>query len=900
MALPALLILAPFYAYESRGEKLSYMSFSILYVTGRQTWVPTAVCYLVAAVTFYVIFVFYRNFATLRQIFMANPSSLVSFAHLRRVVDDFGSLQDARAYFNISTRAVIISSISADYGPEDLKRLLENAQIGPVESIQQIVSTDRLSQLMSTRDTYLRLLEEELLAFYERLRVASLKPESPEWRALSDGLSDAGRSEVLTKIYSLPRLPVAERSSLMLRLLTDSSFMAQYRKTSSKNGSNKDKLQYYYQRFLDTESDLKKALKTFNRFHDNELIRQEHPQGEAYDLPGPNDGYIEKTSLISLKKALRFGENLTDLRSTLWGSSYAAVVVFKTRRSATLCRQLLLSARLYSLKVSHVPMPDDLIWSNANMPRADRTQRELLGAVLFVTFNVFFVFITTSLSVATDLEVLKENIGIIKVILEDYPQMKSVIQGILAPLAFNISIFVAPYILGLFLQIQGIKSNSALQSTLMSNYSWFLFFQTSIIGVIFSSFFEIFNIYTDENFHGLLRKIQDRMPHASYFFANIIFQRAFIGLMLILIQPGSLFKKLAFNLFYPTSSKTPRKLQEFRNPTIIQPGIIFPEYIVFPFQITMAFLTITPLSVIPGVLFYALGSLVFKHQFVYSYSLPNESGGEYWRKLVGHLLWGLLMNQIFTVAQFAYDRHAIIPTLLMLLLIGFTAAYIPFLERSFGPICAHLPLTGEDRIRKRRITEDLVHKQTHLLQVLQPIETAPLVFARLDAEGDLVEGYELHDDPILTESVESLETERVVDEKAGIKIEKVGRPEVPLTVPIIHQSNVDEDRLYEVIPLPLGSGPSNATFDPFDVDYLTDRKYLKDPYGHPFMLHHTQTLLVPAKLPALLQALATGRRGVGRQVSLQEQTGESPIVMGESAVSEPPGSPQDNPYKYGQ
>ena len=78
----------------------------------------------------------------------------------------------------------------------------------------------------------------------------------------------------------------------------------------------------------------------------------------------------------------------------------------------------------------------------------------------------------------------------------------------------------------------------------------------------------------------------------------------------------------------------------------------------------------------------------------------------------------------------------------MLLLIGLTVAYIPFLERNFGKMCDNLPITGDDRHKLRNITADLVHKQTHLLQVLQPIETSPIVFARLDSEGDTVEGFE--------------------------------------------------------------------------------------------------------------------------------------------------------------
>jgi hypothetical protein len=302
----------------------------------------------------------------------------------------------------------------------------------------------------------------------------------------------------------------------------------------------------------------------------------------------------------------------------------------------------------------------------------------------------------------------------------------------------------------------------------------------------------------------------------------------------------------------------------------------------------MAFLTITPLSVIPGLLFYGIAAFVFKHQFVYSYAVPNESGGLYWRKLAVHLISGVLMNQIFAVAQFRNHKETVLPTMSMLLLIGLTAAYIPFLERTFGNICEHLPLTGEDRNRKRNITSDLIHKQTHLLQVLQPIETAPVVFARLDSEGDLVEGFEREDNgesesPSMIISTTSFSKIPVKDDPKTISSSTI-ESNPPITVPVIHHSDLNEQRSYEVVPLVM-KGSAAVTFDPYDVDFLTDRSHLKMPYGHPCMLEHSQVLILPAKLPALMKVIIN--HPSTEAFKKYEEKEASPIIMGESALSEP-------------
>ena len=645
---------------------------------------------------------------------------------------------------------------------------------------------------------------------------------------------------------------------------------------------------------------MKDILKDFQRFHEEDLIRLEYPNvlDDEDNLPGPEQGYIEKTSLITLKKAFQLKSNLSDLRNTVWGSSYSAIVVFKTKKAASACTQLLLSSRPFSLQVQAVPIADDLIWSNASMPKADRAQREALGTVLYVTFNMLFIFITSILSYLADLKNLEGAIPLIKPILEELgPKVKSIIQGILTPLAFNIAIFVAPYVLLLILKMTGKISKSDIQSSLMSNYAWFLFFQTSIIGAVFSSFFEIILIWQHENLQGIIERIRNRMPNASHFFANVILQRAFIGLMLVLMQPGVLVKKFAFSALLPKWYKTPRMKQEFRNPNEIQPGIIFPEYIVFPYQITMAFLTITPLSIIPGLLFYGVATFVFKHQFVYSYAVPNESGGLYWRKLSVHLISGVLMNQIFAVAQFRNHRETVLPTMSMLLLIGLTAAYIPFLERTFGNVCENLPITGEDRNKKRNITGDLVHKQTHLLQILQPIETAPIVFARIDNEGEAVEGFEQGSSSdgdgsnVKTEEVVSMTSFTTSKKESKLSSSTTAVPsEVPATVnvPIIHHSDVNEARSYEIVPL-IMTGPSSVTFDPYDVDHLTDRAYIQNPYNHPCMLEHSQVIMLPAKLPALMKVILNhpSTEGFKKKKDEANETDSSPIIMGESALSEP-------------
>lgn len=545
-------------------------------------------------------------------------------------------------------------------------------------------------------------------------------------------------------------------------------------------------------------------------------------------------------------------------------------------------------------------MADDLIWANASIPQADRVGRFILIDVLYIAFNVFFAPITAIIASFTNMQTLESTSDWIKDLTTKYPGCRSIIEGVLAPLAYNIAISLSPKILHFLLIQQGRISKSDIQIELMGKYSWFLFFQTSIIGVVFSSVLELVLVFFQNGSEAVFDRIRTTMPGKSLFFANIIYQRTFVGLMLVLIQPVVLAKLFFYKICIPLSQKTPRSELKFRqNPILVFPGIIFPEFLVFPFQITLAFMTITPLSVIPGLLFYGMAAFIFKHQFVYSYSLPNESGGMYWRKLSVHMIFGLLLNQIFTVIQFWNPgRVSVMPIFFMLLLIGITASFIPFLDRTFTPVCEILPLTDEDRRRKRGLTCDLVYKQGRLLQVLQPIETAPKIFAEIAADGgDAVEGWEIqgerHADMSEVISLASENGRR----PAPRPLSPLSRGPTPseaasIALPVIAaQSSIFEARKYEIVPLYLNLDGSIHTYDPFDLDYLVDRTHIDNPYDHPSMRDHSQVIMLPAKLPALLKLIFGNEDGTNGSATIDRKRDHSPIAMGESALTEPGNSP---------
>ncbi|KAJ3311769.1 hypothetical protein HDV04_003781 [Boothiomyces sp. JEL0838] len=109
---------------------------------------------------------------------------------------------------------------------------------------------------------------------------------------------------------------------------------------------------------------------------------------------------------------------------------------------------------------------------------------------------------------------------------------------------------------------------------------------------------------------------------------------------------------------------------------------------IYPFQILMfliviSYAVISPLVLLPGVVYFAFAYVVYKNQLMYVYIKPVEGQGKYWkmafdRSVVGIGLFQFLSAGILSAKQAAY------PSILVGILIPITVHFHSICERSFG------------------------------------------------------------------------------------------------------------------------------------------------------------------------------------------------------------------------
>lgn len=362
----------------------------------------------------------------------------------------------------------------------------------------------------------------------------------------------------------------------------------------------------------------------------------------------------EEMSLVSIKGLSKIPHNIKDIKLTLYGTSESAIVIFDHPRSASIASQSLLSFRPFSFVARHAPGPSDLLWENLLIPPSEIFVRKSLSNVLYIFTNIVFFSIVAGLGKVLDIEFLQGIFPFLIPIFSKSATLKNIIEGILAPLSYNLLLLGSPYLIQAMIKYQGTISKSELQCQLMRKYAWFLSIQSFLSVIVSRDLSDLLDGIIKGQYQDLLIFIKATMPQRSPFFFNLVIQKATIGMMIQLAKPGRLFMAAIHRIRH--AHWTPRNIQESRRPDKARLGFMYPDYLIIIFQITLAFMSLTPLSVLAGLLFYGIACFTFRALFIYTIKVQNESGGVFWRRLATQLMIAVVLNHFFTLIQLVFKE----------------------------------------------------------------------------------------------------------------------------------------------------------------------------------------------------------------------------------------------------
>ncbi|KAJ3188365.1 hypothetical protein HDU85_005516 [Gaertneriomyces sp. JEL0708] len=395
---------------------------------------------------------------------------------------------------------------------------------------------------------------------------------------------------------------------------------------------------------------------------------------------------------VQLKQLRRMADGESDIlyRDPRTSSATAAgFVTFKTQRSALLASQVLLhgSDSYWSMTVKLAPAPQDVLWTSISLP-SWRRQMQSWSITLLTFFLVFFWTVPTSLVASmTTLESLAK-VPALQGFIEDIAksqQLYFLLKSIGPPIVVAIFNAIVPVILEQLSYQQGLEAHSSVELATMSKYFFFLFFNIFFVFTITVALFGVVNDFF-KNPWSIVNDAVEQLPNASTFFINYII----LNLMRFpaeLLRPGIMIVALLGRYFM----QTPR---DFHGLTILSSflnyGTLYPMHVLI-FVLVICYAPIAPLVLLPGLVYFGLGWCVFKHQLLFVYVKEWESFGRHWVMAFKRATVGMGVMQV-VLAGVLVAKDAQIPAGLCVPLVIFTIVFYIYCRKVFEKRTFLVPL----------------------------------------------------------------------------------------------------------------------------------------------------------------------------------------------------------------
>ncbi|KAF9143934.1 hypothetical protein BGX30_014323 [Mortierella sp. GBA39] len=432
-------------------------------------------------------------------------------------------------------------------------------------------------------------------------------------------------------------------------------------------------------------------------FDTNEPVR---PIGRTSAVPfvGPKVDLIEFYSqrLSEVNRLIAEGRN-AGASSTL----NSAFIRFHNQFAAHSAVQTVVHPTPFSMAPMFVEVsPLDVVWEHLNLDTVNKKGRHMIATaaasalILLWTFPVLFV---TGIA---NLDALIKLLPFLK-FLNDLPtSIIGIIQGILPPLFLAILMAVLPIILTAMSKFEGHVRQSAITLAVMKKYYFFLIVNVLLLTSLGNGVIPTLQkLIKPEGGSGIqfspvdvISILASTLPAASTFFVTYALLQGLTGPAKELLQIAPLVLNY---LFTKVLAKSPRQIWNVQGRlSSVNYGTLFPPQVLM-FSIGMLYSTIAPL-ILPIVAFYfTMFYFVYRHQFLYVYYTPVETGGLAFPVAVKQAFTGIFIFQttIFGIFLLKQSDLDVIPHLIILLLLIFvTAMLFSNLKEAFDPLVTFLPV----------------------------------------------------------------------------------------------------------------------------------------------------------------------------------------------------------------
>ncbi|CAM9184621.1 unnamed protein product, partial [Phaeothamnion confervicola] len=331
--------------------------------------------------------------------------------------------------------------------------------------------------------------------------------------------------------------------------------------------------------------------------------------------------------------------------------STTGFVTFTSLTAEAAATQVLLTHRPQVCEVQPAPEQRDIMWSNISIPKKQTELRHTVANIFFAFGAIFWAIPVAFVQAVTSMSELSKLIPFLSNLPTD-SVWYSLLSGYLPVVALLGLINALPYVFQAAAEsYEGCKSRSGVQLRVMTRYFYYQLaniYITVTAGSIFDALQEIVERPKD-----IFEILGRSFPSVAVYFVDLVIVKIFSGLTLELSRVWPLTRICWAQRCSNKELKTQRELRRgaFAEPEL-QYGWIYPTLLLV-LIICLVYALISPFILPVGALYFALATLVYKHQALYVYLPQYESGGVFWYDVFNMALIGLVAAQITVIGYVA-------------------------------------------------------------------------------------------------------------------------------------------------------------------------------------------------------------------------------------------------------
>lgn len=272
------------------------------------------------------------------------------------------------------------------------------------------------------------------------------------------------------------------------------------------------------------------------------------------------------------------------------------------------------------------------------------------------------------------------------------------IAGVLPAIVLAILLAIVPMILGYLAQLQGAQTGREKQRSVQNYYFAFLFVQVFLIVSISGGVSATISA-SAKDITSIPGTLATQLPKAAnYFFSYMILQA-------LSTASGTLLQVFTLVLWYllPKLFDNTARQKWIRNTTLpnVTWGTLFPVYTNFA-CIAIIYSVVAPIIIIFALITFSLLWIAHRYNMLYVTRFALDTGGLLYPRAINQTFTGLYVMEICMIGLFFLVRDengktaCFVQAIIMIVATFLTVIYQFLLNRSFGPLFQHLPITFED------------------------------------------------------------------------------------------------------------------------------------------------------------------------------------------------------------